>query len=122
MHVPQIRSSFQGKETKRETLLKQVKDVDELMNEELRLCFYPSWLLVHSDRFSIEAVSLHARDKTSHPLFAPWKELRNARKFVERQELFEKKYMIGSKLGEQAAEISIIATNMWFEHQDKSLC
>ncbi|CAE7180621.1 unnamed protein product, partial [Symbiodinium pilosum] len=50
-----------GKETKRETLLKQIKDVDELMNEELR----------------------------------------NARKFVERQQLFEKKYMIGSKLGEQ---------------------
>ncbi|CAE7242547.1 unnamed protein product [Symbiodinium natans] len=52
----------EGKETKRETLLKQIKDVDELMNEELR----------------------------------------NARKFVERQQLFEKKYMIGSKLGEQA--------------------
>ncbi|CAE7537830.1 PGK2 [Symbiodinium sp. CCMP2456] len=52
----------EGKETKRETLLKQIKDVDELMNEELR----------------------------------------NARKFVERQQLFEKKYMVGSKLGEQA--------------------
>ena len=36
------------------------------------------------------------------PFFAPCQELRNARKFVERQELFEKKYMIGSKLGEQA--------------------
>lgn len=35
MRVPRSRSSFQGKETKRETLLKQVKDVDELMNEEL---------------------------------------------------------------------------------------
>ena len=31
-------------------------------------------------------------------------ELRNARKFVERQQLFEKKYMIGSKLGEQAGQ------------------
>eukprot|EP00434_Breviolum_minutum_P015918 symbB.v1.2.014029.t1/scaffold994.1/size146050/5 len=91
----------EGKETKRETLLKQVKDVDELMNEELRPWFHPSWLLVHFDRFSTEVVSLHSRDKHSHPLFVPWKELRNARKFVERQELFEKKYMIGSKLGEQ---------------------
>lgn len=57
MRVPRSRSSFQGKETKRETLLKQVKDVDELMNEELRPCFYPSWLLVHFDRFSTEVVS-----------------------------------------------------------------
>lgn len=64
----------------------------------------PLGLLVHFDRFSTEVVSLHSRDKHSHPLFVPWKELRNARKFVERQELFEKKYMIGSKLGEQAAE------------------
>ncbi|CAE8623144.1 unnamed protein product, partial [Polarella glacialis] len=49
------------KEMKRETLLKQIKDVDDQMNEELR----------------------------------------NSRKYVERQELFNKKYMVGSKLGEQ---------------------
>eukprot|EP00440_Ansanella_granifera_P057976 gb/GFBE01062847.1/.p1 GENE.gb/GFBE01062847.1/~~gb/GFBE01062847.1/.p1 ORF type:complete len:444 (+),score=147.20 gb/GFBE01062847.1/:1-1332(+) len=52
----------EGKEVKRETLLKQIHDVDEQMNEELR----------------------------------------SSRKFVDRQQLFEKKYMVGSKLGEQA--------------------
>eukprot|EP00927_Polykrikos_kofoidii_P059427 TRINITY_DN54581_c0_g1_i1.p1 TRINITY_DN54581_c0_g1~~TRINITY_DN54581_c0_g1_i1.p1 ORF type:complete len:492 (-),score=110.16 TRINITY_DN54581_c0_g1_i1:156-1484(-) len=48
------------KELKREGLLKQITDVDSLMNEELR----------------------------------------EARRFADRRELFEKKYMIGSKLGE----------------------
>ena len=35
-------------------------------------------------------------------------ELRNARKFVERQQLFEKKYMVGSKLGEQALGLRVL--------------
>lgn len=51
----------EGKELKREALLKQIKDVDDLMNEELR----------------------------------------TSRTFVEQQQLFLKKYMVGSKLGEQ---------------------
>ena len=38
------RSLRQGKETKRETLLKQIKDVDELMNEEPR---FPAIILVN---------------------------------------------------------------------------
>jgi len=49
----------EGKELKREGLLKQISDVDKAMNEELR----------------------------------------SARRFTEKQGLFEKKYMIGSKLG-----------------------
>lgn len=52
----------EAKETKRMNLLKQITDVDLVMNDELRA----------------------------------------SRKFVGRQELFEKKYMIGSKLGEHA--------------------
>lgn len=52
----------ENKQLKRETLLKQIKDVDEQMNRELRL----------------------------------------ARSFAEKQQLFLKKYMIGTKLGESA--------------------
>jgi hypothetical protein len=52
----------EAKETKREGLIKQITEVDLLMNDELRA----------------------------------------SRKFVGRQELFEKKYMVGSKLGEHA--------------------
>jgi len=48
----------EGKELKRETLLKQIADVDSQMNEELR----------------------------------------SARRFVEKQQLFDKMYMFGSKL------------------------
>jgi len=51
----------EGKELKRETLLKQISDVDSQMNEELR----------------------------------------SARRFVEKQQLFEKRFMWGSKLGEE---------------------
>lgn len=35
-------------------------------------------------------------------------ELRNARRFVERQQLFEKKYMVGSKLGESAPPKNVL--------------
>lgn len=52
----------EAKETKREGLMKQISEVDLVMNDELRA----------------------------------------SRKFVERQELFEKKYMVGSRLGEHA--------------------
>jgi len=52
----------EAKELKRETLLKQIADVDSQMNEELR----------------------------------------SSRRFVEKQQLFEKQYMLGSKLGEEA--------------------
>lgn len=52
----------EAKETKREGLIKQITEVDLLMNDELRA----------------------------------------SRKFIARQELFEKKYMVGSKLGEHA--------------------
>merc|ERR1719277_1562517 len=50
------------KELKRTTLLKQIEEVGNQMNEELQ----------------------------------------NSRKFAKRQELFDKRYMIGSKLGETA--------------------
>jgi len=52
----------EGKELKRQTLLKQISDVEQQMNDELR----------------------------------------QSRKFTEKQALFDKKYMIGSKLGDQA--------------------
>eukprot|EP00435_Cladocopium_sp_Y103_P005955 s5376_g1.t3 len=97
----------EGKETKRETLLKQVKDVDELMNEELLhilargTCFKTVFQRVQSKTWQVRQV-LGTSFSADVCAFLRCQELRNARKFVERQELFEKKYMIGSKLGEQA--------------------
>jgi hypothetical protein len=51
----------EGKEQKRETLLKSISDVDSQMNEELR----------------------------------------SARRYIEKQQLFDKQFMYGSKLGEE---------------------
>lgn len=52
----------EGKETKRQTLLSQIADLDQQMNEDLR----------------------------------------GSRKFVDKQMLFDKRYMIGTKLGDKA--------------------
>eukprot|EP00439_Symbiodinium_sp_Y106_P065498 s385_g10.t1 len=94
----------EGKETKRETLLKQIKDVDELMNEETSSVTC-RWQQKSDGHVLPECRSWQIRLPVKclrYKLAGSEQELRNARKFVERQQLFEKKYMVGSKLGEQA--------------------